>query len=178
VNSVTIGRPSLGLIVLSTLVFFGCSETDPQEKVAKLRTRYSAKPTGLIVRQQPLEEPDLDADQTHADPETDVVVLDSPTPLRQDILLDVLVRYDASERLPGITLEIGILDPAGNVKDSMRRYVDTAALGRGPGSQFQIILEDVDYIDGDQFTVEIRHPIPLEERDEYQEFSLASSGSG
>ena len=113
---------------------------------------------------------------TSADPETDVVVLDSPTPLRQEVLLDVLVRHDASERLSGITLEIGILDPAGNVKEALRRYIDTSALGRGPGTQFEIILEDVDYIDGDQFTVEVRHPVPIEERGEYQEFSLPSGG--
>ena len=175
-KSVTIGRPAGGLIVLTILLLSGCSEGDPQERVAKLRARYFAKPTGLVVRQQPIPEPVIEADPASADPETDTVILDDPTPVRKDILLDVLVRHDAPEQLPGVTLDIGILDPAGNVKETFRRYIDTSALGKGPGSQFELIFEDVDYVEGDQFTVEIRHPVPVEQRSEYQEFSV-SAGS-
>ena len=52
-------------------------------------------------------------------------------------------------------------------------WVDTADLPQATQTQFTHLLEDVDYIEGYAFSVEVRHPIPAAEWADYREFAEA-----
>ena len=183
------------MLPIALSLVLGCAPKSPEERVAELRSFYSARPVGFIVdaRPEPFDpmavEETVDGEAAAGDRAAEAggaagedadgegLAEDmKPVEVRQDILIDILLRHNSRERLDGITLDISMVDGAKVEKGHWRKWVDTADLPRATGTQFTHLLEDVDYFEGDGFTVEVRHPIPVEERGDYREFSAATSG--
>ncbi len=177
------------LLPLAFLLALGCAPKSPEEKVAQLRSYYTARPIGFIVDARP-EEPMVEMalgaevepaaeDETMAAEASEggAIELDTePVAMRQDVQLEILLQHDSPEKLPGVTLDISMVN-AGEVEVAhWKLWVDTAKLPKATGTQFSHLLEDVDYEEGYAFSVEVRHPIPVEERSEYREFSAAAGG--
>lgn len=136
------------LLLLALAVASGCGASDPAQRIEALRSHYDAELSGAGF-----------------------VVRDDPASGKQEILLDVLVRWEGRERLPGITLDVSMGDATGKEKANRRIWVDTAKLDRGPGEQTTLTLTDIPYQPGDGFFVEVRSPIPAAERGDYREFA-------
>ncbi len=173
---------AVGLLALLA----ACSPKSPEEKVAELRSYYTAKPVGFIVNARPVETVDpmleveaevegdgdaMEVDAEAADAEDGEDEMAAPVEIRQDVLIDILLQHDSSERLPLITLDISMVDPDQVEKGHWRIQVETADLPKATGSQFTHELVDIEYVEGDAFSVEVRHPVPAAERGEYPEFS-------
>jgi hypothetical protein len=152
----------------------------PEERVAELRSRYDAMLNGFVVNQAPVEEAmaeempmEMEAEEAAEPAMEEGEMMAEPMPLLQEVLLDILVSTTSRETLPGLTVDITQVDAEKNVKQTWRVYLDTSAVHRGPGTQITHRLEGVEYQEGDGFNVEVRHPVPPEERGEYQEFQAA-----
>ena len=98
-------------------------------------------------------------------------LLASDIELAQMIRLDVLIQHRSEERLPGITVDISMIDSSQAEKGHWRVWFDTSDVTKATVTQFTHVLEDVGYEEGDGFFLEVRHPVPVEERGEYREFS-------
>ncbi|MDH4066453.1 MAG: hypothetical protein OEW19_18785 [Acidobacteriota bacterium] len=175
------------MLALAAVVAAACAPKSPAERVARLRSFYTARPIGFIVDAKP--ETAMATAKTPAGagdeaPESAAVGGDEgveaadlgPLATRQDVLLDILLQHDSPEKLPGITLDISMVDAAEKPVASWKVWVDTAKLPKATGTQFTNLLEDVPYEEGYAFSVEVRHPIPVEERGEYREFAQAEGG--
>ncbi|HVR28770.1 MAG TPA: hypothetical protein VMS86_04485 [Thermoanaerobaculia bacterium] len=160
----------------------------PEEKTELIRSQYTAELKSLTVKQDPLsvmddETSEAVADATAAeaegaspaaaaelDPAADAEPAAAAPPVRSDAILDILLSTTSQQYLPGVTLDLEHVDAARRVKDRRSLWVDTSSLGRGPGIQITHVLENVDWEEGDGFFVEVRTPIPPEERADYREF--------
>ena len=87
-----------------------------------------------------------------------------------DVLLDILIHNEGAGALDGITLDLTIAGPDGNEKERRLLWVETAGLAKGSQSQEVLVVEDLAYVEGDGFHVEVRYPIAMEERGDYREF--------
>ena len=168
----------------------GCSSKTPEEKVAEIRSLYSARLNGFIIEEEPIAEPmpevsGLEETEPGAGEEPETPPADEsaeigeepvyePIPVRQQARLDLLIQHDSYDLLPGVTVDISMADASGNEKDHWRVWFDTADVGKATVTQFTHILEDIAYEEGDGFFAEIRNPIPVDERNEYREFSEIS----
>lgn len=169
------------LLPLLALTLAACAPKSNEERVAKLRTYYKARVIGFVVRAEPVaEEPMAGADEegTATAPEQTIAAGDEGAPMggagveiRQDVAVDILLQHDSPQKLPGITLDVEMVDADQQPKGSWKVWVDTANLPKATGTQFTHLLEDSDYVEGDGFSVEVRSPVPSEERGEYREFS-------
>ena len=92
-------------------------------------------------------------------------------PRTRDVVLDIDLYHTAAEPLPGITLDVTQADSQEREKAVFNVWVDTSNLVKGQHIQVNEILEDVEFEPGDLFSVEVRHPVPPEDRSEYREFS-------
>ena len=168
------------LVAVSTLSV-ACSEPPPEERLAMTRARYEASLNGFLVEQKPIEvaEPAPAGDEGAEGEETvepeEEVLDEEPVALRQDVLLDIVIRHESSVKLDGITVDITMADGERELQ-VWRAWFDTSALEKGPGFQYSHILEDVDYQPGYGFSADIRHPVPPEDRGEYKEFSNLDGG--
>ncbi len=187
-RSIALGAPAL-------LLLAGCAEPTHEERVAQIRSKYEATLNGFVVEQAPTEEtaPDAEGEPTSGEegaeeaaaqgdttdgemPADDATEegagepADDAVPLRQDVLLDIVVRHDSAEKLPGITVDITMADGEREL-ETWRVWFDTSDLEKGPGIQYTHTLEDVDYEPGYGFSAEIRHPVPPQDRGLYQEFA-------
>lgn len=142
-------RPALLSVLLAVVLAPGCAR-DPIAEIESRRARYSASLGGFVVREYPA------AEQGAA---------------RQEILLDVLVQFDGREPLDGLTLDLSMADGAGREKARRLLWVDVTGLGKGPGRQYSLVVDDLPYQAGDGFWVEVRSPVPAAERGEYREFA-------
>lgn len=184
----TIKSSFRGLLILPVvaLLAVGCTPKSPEEKVAQLRSFYTARPIGFLVDaipQEPLAEPDVESEEPAGGEEAaegdggdgmEEVEIE-PVPAIQNIRLDILLQHDSHEKLPGITLDIYMVDASETEVATWKLWVDTAELPKATGTQFTHLLEDVDYQEGYAFSVEVRHPIPAEERGDYREFANAAN---
>ena len=93
-----------------------------------------------------------------------------PVEIVQNAHLDILVKHDSFEKLPGVTVDIVQVDGDLNEKGRWLLWVDTSNVERANPTQYSHVLEDIDYVEGDGFTVEVRHPVPEAERGDYREF--------
>lgn len=98
------------------------------------------------------------------------MVRDHPGADRQEVVLDVHLAWNGREALPGITLDLTMIDASGEVKARRKLWVETGGLVRGDSRQIEFTVADLDYREGDGFYVEVRSPIQPEERNEYREF--------
>jgi len=153
VPSLKLSQPS-GLPVLTVglllALLAGCGPS-AAERVEQARSRYQAEVNGWVVDQDP-----------------------STMPPRQSVLLDIVVHHDSAEKLPGITLDLTQSGADRKEKRRWKVWVDTSSLEPGPGTQVSHPLRDADVQPGDRFRVEVRHPVPAEERGEYKELSGVS----
>jgi hypothetical protein len=165
----------------------GCTPATPEERVAQLRSKFEARVNGFYVESVPR------AQETALEGEAEVEVAATETkdaaeagasaevdgdeggvedvPMIQNAHLDLIVQHDNDEMLPGITVEITMVDANQAEKDSWRFWVDTSTLRKANQLQLVHTLEDIPYVEGDGFAAEVRKPIPPEEYGEYQEFS-------
>lgn len=174
-------RSSLG--VLGLLLLLGCQSETFEERVARLRDGYTITSGGFVVKQTPPPPaapaatapetlPDAATPAGEATAEEDGILIEDLLPVRQDVLLDLSVRNDnVRGSLPGLTLEVTQVDAAGNEKEHWRAWIDTSGIERGPGAQLAHELEDVEFVEGDSFHIEVRSPVPPAERSEYREFT-------
>ena len=95
----------------------------------------------------------------------------APVELSQDVTLDILIRHESFEKLPGVTVDILMQSAANQEKGRWTMWADTADLEKGTHLQLTHVLEDVPYEEGDGFFVEVRSPIPPDERADYPEFA-------
>ena len=99
----------------------------------------------------------------------------APTgPAMFTVLLDFLIHNEGSGTLDGVTVDLTIADPDGNEKERRLLWVDTTGLTKGSQRQVAHELTDVAYVEGDGFHVEVRNPVPMEERGDYREFDAES----
>ncbi len=158
------------LVALLAGALAGCAEKSPEERVAEIRSRYKADLNGFYVEETPLAlavDAAVAGEEAAAEaPEVEEVAL------KRDAHLDILVRHDSFEKLPGLTVDISMASADGGEKGHWRLWLDTAGIERANPTQFSHVLEDVPYEPGDGFMVEVR-PVPADERGDYREFAAA-----
>lgn len=177
---------------LLTSPFAGCAQPTPEERVAAMRGLYTATLQNFVVRDtpQPVAEVTLVEPAEAAGEEVEGAegAIEEPVPVTTKIVLDLLIRNENKENLPGLTLEVAQMAEGGpeqgtwdeivaspQHKASWRIWVDTSSIGRGPGTSVTHLLENVEgYAPGDRFVVTVRHPVPPGERGDYREFAEAS----
>ena len=161
---------ALALIVAVALLASACGGGGG---VAETRAGYIAQIQSFAV-QAPAGDEAMAADDASADTEADVEGEgegDMPAePALVNVMLDILVHNEGSGTLEGITVDLTIADPDGMEKERRLLWIETAGLIKGSQSQVVHELSDVAYTEGDGFHVEVRHPIPMEERGDYREF--------
>ena len=169
------------LLVVSILAagLVGCAAKSPEEKVAQLRSLYKARLNGFIVREEPvggveeIVETEISAQEPAAEEMAEGEALETfePVPVVQKVMLDILIQHDSAEKLPGLTVDISMVDGQGNDKGYWQVWFDTADIVKATPTQFTHILEDVGYVEGDGFFAEVRQSIPASEYGAYKEFS-------
>lgn len=189
---------ALALSVTALLTLAACEQPTPEERVAAMRAEYEAQLNSFNVREVPVvveadtmeeagEEGEA-ADATEEQPaegeegEEGAEELMEPVPVRQDVMLDIVLRkLSGTERMEGITLDVYQMAAGDeeNEKASYRIWVDVSRLNPGSRQAVTHVLEDVDYEEGDGFAVEVRQPVPPEIRGEYKEFQdVTEDGAG
>lgn len=185
------------VLALAALVA-ACAQPSPEERVSALRAGYHAELNSFLVREEPIaapetapaeepaEEPEADAaeasdatapSETAAPADTAEPTAEPAAPapaVRQDVVLDVLVRNDNDERLSGLTLDVEQVDAERRVKTSYRIWVDVSGIAPGTESAVTHTLQDVEFAPADAFGLEVRQAIPPEQRDQYREFTEAA----
>lgn len=168
----------------AVLLLTACGGGSPEEKVARLRGMYSARLNGFLVQEQAPAEPEMMGEEEAAAEEAaapaaegetegetaEMEEMPAPNP---DVMLDILIQHDSPELLPGITVDITMVDADEAPKASWKVWFDTSTVKKANVTQYTHVLEDVPYEEGDGFAAEIRHPVPAAERGEYKEFSSA-----
>jgi hypothetical protein len=163
----------------------------PEDKVARLRGMYSAELNGFIIQQEPAAEPAMAAEEgTEA---TEEIAEEAPAeaeaegegegegelapepmaPVNPDVMIDLLIKHDSPKLLPGITVDVTMVDEAKTEKASWKIWFDTSKVKKANVTGYTYVLENVPYVEGDGFFAEVRHPVPAEERGDYKEFSSA-----
>lgn len=95
-------------------------------------------------------------------------------PQTYDILLDLIVATTSRETLDQLTVDVVHLDSSETEKNRWQVTLDTSGIHRGPGAQITHELTDIEYVDGDIFFAEVRHPVPAAEVSKYPELANAS----
>lgn len=184
---------ALVVVVSIALIGVGCEQMTEQEKIAEARSRYEATLTNFMVQQVPLvadesaeesaegaaaavEDAEATADDAAAEAEDQSAEeADAETveevPVRQDVLVDILVRHESDDPLDGITVDFYMSDGTNDIQNWKVWFDTTAVQANTPGVQFTHTFEDVDYQEGYGFYAEIRRPVPAAERGEYREFA-------
>ena len=176
-------------VAIAVVVFVGvaltaCGPSSPEEKIAETRALYSARVNSFVVEEEPLvQEPTVEVEMPVGEGAEEAGVEGEeleeqadfePVAVSQRVLLDILIQHDSYEKLPGVTVDIFMVDAGELEKNHWRVWFDTADIEKANVTQFTHILEDVSYEEGDGFFVEVRHPVPEEERGDYREFSPGS----
>lgn len=151
----------LGLVLTLTI---GCGPSEGE--IAAARARHTAAADGFVVRQEPA----------------------AGGGLEQQVELGLIVQREEGdgregsegEPLPGVTLDVDQVDATGKSKRHWRLWAETAGLRPGGEVRSVHVLEDVDYVPGDGFRVEVRQEIPEAERAGCREWAedAATTGSG
>lgn len=176
-------RALAALVAVAVLTLTGaCAEPT----VAEERTGYEATLNNYALREVPLEpEPAMGedgAETTEADDADEAVdaggeeAMEAAAPeVRQDLILDIMMeRVRRSADLPGVTVDVTHADSNEQEKARYKVWIDTSDV-RSLAVQKDAVIEDIDFVEGDRFHVEIRHPIPEGERGEYREFDETGS---
>ena len=182
---------SLALLLPMVALILAACPKSPEERVVEQRSYYKARLLGFIVEADPVladltdEVAEEVAEEQASDGPMDGAAADAgegeametaeaTVSIRQNVRIDILLQHDSPDKLAGITLDIEMVDSNKVQKNVWKLWVDTTALTKGTGTQFGHLLEDVDYVEGDGFNVEVRSPVPPEEWGEYREFADAA----
>lgn len=160
-----------------------CQPTDPQVRVAQIRSQYTVKLSSWLplAAEPETTEPEItepEAELAEPVPETPPLPLGEEAPVEAGprpttIAFDVLISFDGNEPLPGITLDITHADPFQKEKDHRRHWIDTSRFRKGSTEQIDFQLGGFDFIEGDVFSVDLLQNVPAEVRGEYREFAEA-----
>ena len=183
---------TLLLLIFAALTVWGCPKATPEERVAQARSRYSVTLNGFFAKEEPVPEvaPETDAigeaaaaavaaeaavaEEETAEGEGEADEMEMEGPRGVDVLLDLIVQHDMDTALPGITVDLTMVDADRNEKGAWTLWIETDGLPKANQKQITHILEDVDYEDGDGFSVEIRSYVPPEDYGDYREFAEAA----
>ena len=146
---------------------------------AAVEALYRAEVTGFVVEAsqpapaaaEPASPPPVETPVSPGD-DGGTGLVAPPAPV-SDVQLDLKLTHQPGEELAGLTLEVGLLDPAGTEKEHYRIWVDASGLTTGE-KRLSYRLEDVPYVEGDRFVASVRTPVPAAERGLYKEFPVAS----
>ena len=156
----------LALLAATALLAVGCGGAGG---VAEARTGYIAEMRSFAV-QAPAADEAMEAEDAEAETEAEAEGDMPAEPAMVDVLLDILVHNEGSGTLDGITVDLTIAGPDGTEKERRLLWLETAGMTKGSQSQIVYELNDIAYTEGDGFHVEVRYPIPMEERGDYREF--------
>ena len=164
----------ISAMVLVSVGTIGCQQQSPLEQLEAARASYTVEVSSFSIREEPIEpavetQADAGTPGEAADGGADLSGILEPQ-LKTDVLLDVIVSTDSENTLEGVTVDYEHVDAGQNVKDSRKLWIDTSAVVRGAGSQVTLVVENVDYVEGDGFFVAVLSPVPLAEQSEYREF--------
>ena len=171
-------------VVLAALWTVGCQQLSPEERVAQMRSRYEATVNtgGFVVRPHEPEIAVLDDEEGETSEEGEAVGEEpgeetEPAPAEPtgyDVTLDILVSNRNNETLPQLTIDIVHADSAESEKGRYQATIDASRITKGGGFQVAHTLENIQYVEGDVFYTEVRHPVPESEKSKYPE--LANAG--
>lgn len=182
-----------GVFLLAlTLPAGGCMETDPDDEALAGRALYSVSLLSYTVDGHSvalMESPDpaeagAAASSSMAGAEAAAVASEEAAegeegmppdqgPRNTGVLLDLLVRFRGETPLPGITVDVDLVDAGGTIKETYHEWVETRGFQSGDERQVELRLEADEFEDGDQFSVEWEAFVPPEDRGEYREFAEA-----
>ncbi len=182
---------SISCSCLLLLGLMACTPASPEEQVAKTRSQYTVKFNAWALQQsEPAQEAAAEGDVAGEGEATAAAVGSEEEgeegevdlsetlasinlgPQSSDILFDLLVRFEGSKPLPGITVEVTHADPFEKEKENRLHYIETDSfVGTQKTQQVSFVLEGFEYEDGDVFSVEFNAYVSPEERGGYREFA-------
>ncbi len=170
--------------LIAAALVSGCASKTPLEQALESRAAYKANLNSFFVRETPLVDAAAEAEVVEAEADDEAVEeaveeavgedgepLEVEVPTRTDAVLDIIVQHDTADPLPGVTLDITMVDGERNEVGHWTVYVDTEGLPKANQRPVTHILEGVDYEEGYGFNVEVRDGIPPAEYGDYQELS-------
>lgn len=149
-------------VLLATVLFSACRQVPPEERIDRLRSRFTATASSMTERRP---------SETATAGGEPLVVVEGAGPRSTTILLDVVLTSTARSTLAGLTLDVSQVDAKGESKEVRRLFVDTSRVRPGNDVQATLVLDHVSYEDGDQFAAEVRSPIAAAERGAYREYA-------
>ena len=92
------------------------------------------------------------------------------------IVFDVIVLFSGSDPLPGITVDFTQADADGNEKAAWREFLDIPSIVKAETKQIMVEAE-VDFVEGDQFSVQLLKYVDPANYGDYKEFAAAAAGN-
>ncbi len=93
-------------------------------------------------------------------------------PKSTTILFDLVVLFSGSEPLDGITVDVTHADASGTEKKTWRQYLETAGMVKSETRQMAFEAE-VDFVEGDVFSVQLLKYVDPAEYGNYKEYAGA-----
>ena len=97
-------------------------------------------------------------------------------PAPTTIVFDLIVLFSGKEPLPGITVDLTQADADGNEKKTWREFLDIPSIVKAETKQLTLESE-VDFAEGDQFSVQLLKYVDPANYSEYHEYAEAGSGN-
>ena len=168
-------RPGgIGALAAVVLLVACGPQLTPEEEIDAARSHFEVELTSWTVIQEPAAPDEAAGGEEGAEGEEGEAAESSaaePIDVRTEILLDILVSSDVDDPgLAGVTVDLTQVDSEKNEKARYTLWIEKPPTPRATASQIAHTLEDVDHAPGDMFYVEVRVPIPADERSEYREF--------
>ncbi len=184
-------------IVVCSLVVVGllaaCAPKDPAVRVAEARGQYFIEPTGMLVQKAP--EPEVAEEVMPEEAAAEAVataeeaaataeeiaegeggeeMAEEPGPRTANVLFDLIIRFDGSKSLPGVTLDVVHSDPFEKEKARYLQWIETDGMRRGDARQLSFEIDISNYVEGDAFAIEFQSHVPPEKFGDYREFAEAA----
>ncbi len=185
---------------MTMLGLLACGPSSPEDQVLESRSKYTVTLNAFVVQEPEIEAPVMESGdmaggdlqlaggevtavavatetategEEGAEGETDEMVQEEVGPSTSSVLFDLVVRFDGTEPLSGLTLDISQADPFEPEKASLRHYMELDPMVKSETKQVSFVLDDIEYEEGDLFSVTLREFVPPEERGDYREFAAA-----
>lgn len=148
----------------------GPEDSAAQEAVAEA----ALEETGEVADLPPVEGESAEDEEGATEGAEGEETMEPIGPEERTIFFDLIVQLDGDRSLPGITLDLTQADASGAEKKAWKRYVELPKMIKGQTQQVSF-EEELEFEEGDQFSVELRTPVPPAERGEYRELAEAAS---